>query len=81
MLNLKEVIDFAEEIQQDLLNDKQKKQWQGKDLWWFLGLLVKDIRLLDSELSANKDVNISKRAASIAAYALILSNLQKSKKK
>lgn len=75
-----EVLDFAEKIERELINDADKINWKGKDVWWFLGQLVREVRLLDAKISANDEADIFNKTASIAAFAMIMANLQKEKR-
>jgi hypothetical protein len=75
-----EVLDFAEKIERELSNDADKIGWKGRDVWWYLGQLVKEVRLLDGELTANSQADIFKKTTSIAAFALIMANIQKEKR-
>jgi hypothetical protein len=77
-IELKEVIDFAEKIEHEL---ETKKSWKRQDIWWSLGQLVKELRLLDGKLSANANADISDKAVIIATYALIIAYNQKNKSK
>ncbi|KKN67676.1 hypothetical protein LCGC14_0459350 [marine sediment metagenome] len=75
-----DVLDFASKIEAELIRDPDKDDWKDKDVWWFLGQLVKEVRLLDSKMSGNADADIFDKATSIAAYAMIMANLQKNKR-
>ena len=79
-IDSEEVLDFAEKIQRELSINPDKVGWKGKDLWWYLGQLVKNVRELDAQLTANKDADIFPKTVSIASFALIMANLQKDKK-
>lgn len=75
-----EVLEFAEKIERELAINPDKVGWKGKDVWWYLGQFVKELRELDAKLSANGDANIFPETTSLAAFALIMANLQKEKR-
>ena len=74
-----EVIDFAEQIDAELRKE-DKAGWKGKDVWWYLSQLVKELRLMDSSLSSDSQADISDKAVSIAAYAMIIAYNQREKR-
>ena len=72
-----DVIDFAEKIEREL---GLEKDWKGKDVWWFLGQLVKELRLLDGSISSNANADLSDKAVKIATYAMIIAHNQNLKR-
>ncbi len=74
-----DVTDFAEQIDAELRKEG-KVGWKGKDVWWYLSQLVKDLRQMDTKLTANSNADISDLATSIAAYAMIIAYNQKKKR-
>ena len=76
----KDVTEFAELIEAEL-NKEDKKNWKGKDTWWYLSQMVKDLRELDSKLTADSKSNVSNIIISLAANALVLDYNQKLRRK
>jgi len=74
----KDVIKFAEAIDRELRKEANR-DWQGKDNWWYLGQLVKEVRLMDETLTAKNKADVYNKAINIAMNAMIIACNQKKK--
>ena len=70
------VKEFFNKVNNDLLNDSRKYEWNGSDPSWWIAQLASEVNAISQALNENQLADVEDMAVSAASYALIIMYLQ-----